>query len=138
MIILTTLLSAIVVMTVAAITIWLFPTKVAKGIMAGAFVVALLFAILAITINAGAKSDLQHVTERYDDLMLYYNTIVYSENEYVRYDYFDKVNAYNEAYDTIIAASESKWTGWFYPAEQVAKIQPIDFTLHGDNFYGEG
>lgn len=138
MIILTTLLSAVVVMTVAAITIWLFPTKIAKGIMAGAFVVAFLFAILAITINAGAKSDLQHITEQYDDLMLYYNTVVYSDNEYVRYDYFDKVNAYNEAYNTIIEASESKWAGWFYPAEQIAKLNPIDFTLHGDNLYGEG
>lgn len=138
MIILITLLCAIVVMAVAAITIWLFPTKIAKCILIGAFVVAFLFAILAITINAGAKSDLQHITERYDDLMLYYNTVVYSDNEYVRYDYFNKVKAYNEDYDAIIRASESKWTGWFYPAEQIAKLNPIDFTLHGDNLYGEG
>lgn len=138
MIILITLLSAIVVMAVAAITIWLFPTKIAKSVMAGAFVIAFLFAILAIVMNAGARSDLQSMAERYDDLMLYYNTVVYSDNEYVRYDYFNKVKAYNEDYDAIIRASESKWTGWFYSAEQVAKLNPIDFTLHGDNLYGEG
>ena len=138
MIILITLLCAVIVMAIAAITIWLFPTKIAKCILVGAFVVALTAILLAISMGAGARSDLQFMADRYDDLMLYYNTVVYSDNEYVRYDYFNKVKAYNEKYDAIIRASESKWTGWFYPAEQVAKLNPIDFTLHGDNIYGEG
>lgn len=132
------LLGAIVVMTVAAISIWLHPTKLAKGIVGGALVIAIIFAIFCIALNAGAKSELNYLTVRYDDLMLYYNTVVNSENEYVRYDYYDKVNAYNEAYEKVIAASESKWNGWFYPAEDIAKLNTIDFTLHGDNFYGEG
>ena len=138
MIILITLLCAIIVIAIAAITIWLFPTKIAKFILVGAFVVALVSIPLAILMGAGARSDLQSMADRYDDLMLYYNTVVYSDNEYVRYDYFNKVKAYNEDYDKIIAASESKWSGWFYPAEQIAKLNPIDFTLHGDNIYGEG
>lgn len=138
MIVLITLLCAIIVIAIAAITIWLFPTKIAKFILVGAFVVALMSILLAISMGAGARSDLQSMADRYDDLMLYYNTVVYSDNEYVRYDYFNKVKAYNEKYDAIIRASESKWTGWFYPAEQVAKLNPIDFTLHGDNLYGEG
>lgn len=138
MIILVTLLCAIIIMAVAAITIWLFPTKIAKFVLVGAFVVAIMAIILTISVGAGARSDLQSVAERYDDLMLYYNTVVYSDNEYVRYDYFNKVKAYNESYEAIIRASESKWTGWFYPAEDIAKLNIIDFTLHGDNFYGEG
>lgn len=138
MIILVTLLCAIIIMAVAAITIWLFPTKIAKFVLVGAFAVAIMAIILTILMGAGARIDLQSVAERYDDLMLYYNTVVYSDNEYVRYDYFNKVKAYNEDYDAIIRASESKWTGWFYPAEQIAKLNPIDFTLHGDNLYGEG
>lgn len=138
MIILVTLLCAIIIMAVAAITIWLSPTKIAKFVLIGAFVVTIMTIILTILMGAGARSDLQSVAERYDDLMLYYNTVVYSDNEYVRYDYFNKVKAYNEDYDAIIRASESKWTGWFYPTEQIAKLNPIDFTLHGDNLYGEG
>ena len=138
MIILVTLLCAIIIMAVAAITIWLFPTKIAEFVLVGAFVVAIMAIILTISVGAGARSDLQSVAERYDDLMLYYNTVVYSDNEYVRYDYFNKVKAYNEDYEAIIRASESKWTGWFYPAEDIAKLNTIDFTLHGDNFYGEG
>ena len=138
MIVLCTLLCAIIIMAVAAITIWLFPTKIAKFIMIGAFVVALMSILLAISMGAGARSDLQSMAEQYDDLMLYYNTVVYSDNEYVRYDYFNKVKTYNENYDAIIRASESKWTGWFYPAEEIAKLNTIDFTLHGDNIYGEG
>lgn len=132
------LLGAIVVLVVASITIWLHPTKIAKGIVAGALVVAIVFAVFCIALSAGANTDIDSLTARYDDLMLYYNTVVYSENEYVRYDYYDKVNAYNEAYESVIAASESKWSGWFYPAEDIAKLNTIDFTLHGDNFYGEG
>lgn len=138
MIVLCTLLCAIIIMAVAAITIWLFPTKIAKFILVGAFVVAIMAIILTISMGAGARSDLQSVAEQYDDLMLYYNTVVYSDNEYVRYDYYNKVKAYNEDYDAIIRASESKWTGWFYPAEEIAKLNTIDFTLHGDNIYGEG
>ena len=138
MIILVTLLCAIIIMAVAAITVWLFPTKIAKFVLIGAFVVAIMAIILTISVGAGARIDLQSVAERYDDLMLYYNTVVYSDNEYVRYDYFNKVKAYNEDYEAIIRASESKWTGWFYPAEDIAKLNTIDFTLHGDNFYGEG
>lgn len=138
MIVLCTLLCSIIIMAVAAITIWLFPTKIAKFIMIGAFVVALMSILLAISMGAGARSDLHSMAERYDDLMLYYNTVVYSDNEYVRYDYFNKVKTYNEDYDAIIRASESKWTGWFYPAEEIAKLNTIDFTLHGDNLYGEG
>lgn len=138
MIILVTLLCAIIIMAVAAITIWLFPTKIAKFVLVGAFVVAIMAIILTISVGAGARIDLQSVAERYDNLMLYYNTVVYSDNEYVRYDYFNKVKAYNEDYEAIIRASESKWTGWFYPAEDIAKLNTIDFTLHGDNFYGEG
>lgn len=138
MIISVTLLCAIIIMAVAAITIWLFPTKIAKFVLVGAFVVAIMAIILTISVGAGARIDLQSVAERYDDLMLYYNTVVYSDNEYVRYDYFNKVKAYNEDYEAIIRASESKWTGWFYPAEDIAKLNTIDFTLHGDNFYGEG
>ena len=138
MIILVTLLCAIIIMAVAAITVWLFPTKIAKFVLVGAFVVAIMAIILTISVGAGARIDLQSVAERYDDLMLYYNTVVYSDNEYVRYDYFNKVKAYNEDYEAIIRASESKWTGWFYPAEDIAKLNTIDFTLHGDNFYGEG
>lgn len=132
------LLGAIVVFIVAAITIWLHPTKLAKGVMSGATIVAIIALMLIIVFNAGAKSDIERLTARYDDLMLYYNTVVYSDNEYVRYDYYDKVNAYNEWYERTIRDSESKWSGWFYSDEDLAKIHPIDFTLHGDNFYGEG
>lgn len=132
------LLGALVIMTVAAITIWLHPTKIGKGAAIAAFIIAVLFAILCIAMKCGANTDLSSLTARYDDLMLYYNTVVYSSNEYVRYDYFDKVNAYNEAYEKMITLSESKWSGWFYPADKVAQVHPIDFTLHGDESYGEG
>lgn len=132
------LLGAIVVFTIAAITIWLHPTKLAKGVMSSAVIVAVIALVLIIAFSAGAKSDIEGLTARYNDLMLYYNTVVYSDNEYVRYDYYDKVNVYNDWYERTIKSSESKWSGWFYSDEDLARIHPINFTLHGDNFYGEG
>ena len=59
-------------------------------------------------------------------------------NEYVRYNYYDKVVAFNEDLEKIMSAADSNWTNWFYSAEKLATVHPIDFTLHGDNFYGEG
>ena len=44
----------------------------------------------------------------------------------------------NEDLEEIMSAANGNWFNWFYSAEKLATVHPIDFTLHGDNFYGEG
>ena len=132
------LLSAIVVIIVAAITIFLHPTKLAKQVIVLATIIAFLFGVMSIIGWACCKSNQNGLVDNYNNLMLYYSTVNYSSNEFVRYDYYDKVQAYNKRYEEVIESSQSKWTTWFYDAEVLDLAKPIDFTLHGDDFYGEG
>ena len=132
------MLGALTLMIVGLIANWLHPTKVGKYAVSVGIVAFTIFALLCICLNAGAKTDITSITERYEDLMLYHSTVVNSDNEYVRYNYYDKVVAFNEDLEGIMSASNSNWTNWFYSAEELATVHPIDFTLHGDNFYGEG
>ena len=132
------MLGALTIMIVGLIANWLHPTKVGKYAVSVGIVAFTVFALLCICINAGAKTDITSITERHEDLMLYYSTVTNSNNEYVRYNYYDKVVAFNEDLEDIISASNSNWTNWFYPVDKLTTVHPIDFALHGDNFYGEG
>ena len=132
------LLSAIVVIVIAAITIFLHPTKLAKQVIAIAVVIAFFFGVMSIIGWSCCKSAQEKLVDNYHDLMLYYSTVNYSSNEFVRYDYYERVQAYNERYEQVIENSQSKWSTWFYDAEVLDLAKPIDFTLHGDDFYGEG
>jgi hypothetical protein len=86
--------------------------------------------------HACANSDTKRIVAQYEDLMLYYNTVNYSSNEYVRYDYYNKVQAYNTTYQILIEATEDPVFGCLYPKNWYADIGPIDFQLHGDEYAG--
>lgn len=84
--------------------------------------------------RACANSATNKIIAQYEDLTLYYNTVNYSSNEYVRYDYYDKVQTYNATYQNLIEATEDPVFGCFYPKNWFANIGLIDFQLHGDEY----
>ena len=132
------LLTAIVAIIIAAITIFLHPTKLAKQVIVIATIIAFFFGVMSLIGLTCCKSAQEKLVDEYNNLMLYYSTVTYSSNEFVRYDYYDKVQTYNKQYEQVMENSQSKWSTWFYDAEVLDLAKPIDFTLHGDNFYGEG
>lgn len=81
-----------------------------------------------------ANHDINRAMAQYEDLTLYYNTVNRSSNEYVRYDYYNKVQAYNATYHGLIEASEDPVFGCLYPKDRFANIGSIDFQLHGDEY----
>lgn len=122
---------------VAAITIFLHPTKIAKQIVAlGIFLCVITGAVCGLG-TAICHSDIAKAKAEHEDLMLYYYTVVNSNNEYLRYDYYNKVNDYNAEYNRLLEVSESKWSNWFCDQTALAEFGTIDFMLHGDG-YGEG
>lgn len=119
--------------------IFTLATKSSKGldgvIISG---MLLLFTFVAVAIaNSDVNARISYMYDTYDNLMLYHETVETSTNEYVRFDYHEKVEAYNAAYDFNLAESEGAVFGWLYLDGWDSGLDYIDFQLHGDD-YGEG
>lgn len=137
MILVCSFIAVAILTVVAAITIFLHPTKLAKHVVTiGVLLCIIIGAVCGIS-TAICRSDIAKAKVEYDDLMLYYYTVEMSSNEYLRYDYYNKVNAFNDEYNRLLKISESEWTSWFCDQTALAEFSTIDFALHGDG-YGEG
>lgn len=69
--------------------------------------------------------------ERYDELMIYKQTVEQSTNEYVRWNYYGKVLDWNERYEENANPTESFWFAP-YQHDVFEGTTLIDFELHGD------
>ena len=67
----------------------------------------------------------------YADLTLYQPMVEATENEYIRYDFYNKVREYNENYRVVSEISENGWYGVLTGADWNKGIDTIDFRLHG-------
>lgn len=100
-----------------------------------ALIMALILAFIMILGNLSVDATVQAVTNEYADIMLYYGTIAVSDNEYVRYDFHERIAAYNQEYEDCLAESESNWLGVFYNKNWDTLCGPIDSFLTGDYNY---
>lgn len=105
-----------------------------RKIIAIGLAASLLLSGFAIVFGGIVGNTADELAATYHDLVLYQTTVEHSTNEYVRYDYYDKVVEYNEAYADYMIAAQGKWLGGLYPANWDEGIAIIDFQLHGD-FY---
>ena len=105
-----------------------------RKIIAIGLAASLLLSGFAIVFGGIVGNTADELAATYHDLVLYQTTVEHSTNEYVRYDYYDKVVKYNEAYTDYTVAAQGKWLGGLYPANWDENIAIIDFQLHGD-FY---
>lgn len=131
-------IAAIFVAAIAGITIFLHPTKVAKHIVVTALILGVLFGGTCAACTTTATNRIKDAHEAYDNLLLYYYTVETSNNEYVRYDYFNKVNEYNNTYTTLFEYSNNPFVNWFYKEADMIEFDTIDFQLHGDGYEAEG
>lgn len=84
--------------------------------------------IICALIAPGALADNQ---DTYTELMIYKQTVEQSTNEYVRWNYYDKVCEWNERYKSAANQPESFWFGP-YQHDVFEGTTLIDFQLHGD------
>ena len=69
--------------------------------------------------------------KRYNELMIYKQTVEQSTNEYVRWNYYNKVVDWNEHYEKNVNSTESFWFGpYLYDVLEGTAL--IDFQLRGD------
>lgn len=110
--------------------------KTLRRVVATALVGAIISFALCMAIGAGIKTDAEKCQAEYTDLMLYYNTVDNSANEYVRYNYFNKVQEYNDWYAKLVTFESNFWIGNLMHESWLDGCGLIDFQLHGDEYVG--
>ena len=76
-----------------------------------------------------------YILEEGYELNLYYDSINNSHNEYVRYDFYERVEKYNESYNRYMEKSENFFLAPFYKIEKLGGNQKISFPLRNEDYY---
>lgn len=132
MILLTVLLIALI-LTAAAIIVpatFHYKSKWLHYAVCVGLAVCIVFGASCVCVGNGARNDAAWLKTESADIQLYYNTVVYSDNEYVRYDFYDRVVAYNHRYEAYQNAVENPWTSWLFDADVLTDCAPIQFELN--------
>lgn len=78
---------------------------------------------------SGTHRQVDNLRQEYENILIYYNTIDTCDNEYVRFDFYERVERYNNQYEALAEDSESAWVGIFYPDGWQEEFGTIDFLL---------
>lgn len=137
MIILSTLLITLLIAMAGIVVKLVFKVKWPwmNRIVIGMLALSLVFGAAAGIAGASANASVSRLEAEYDNLMLYYNTVSNSPNEYVRFDFYNRVNEFNVNYENVVEQSKNIWIGAFFDKDWSNRIAPIVFELHGDEYY---
>jgi hypothetical protein len=78
---------------------------------------------------SGTHQQVNSLRNEYEDILIYYDLIDTCDNEYVRFDFYKRVERYNNQYKALAKDSESAWVGIFYPGGWQEEFGTIDFFL---------
>lgn len=90
--------------------------------------------IMAEDVNREKKAEEMRI--EYRELKLYSGTVEFSENEYLRFRYYNEVNEYNARYDEMVRLQNNWFTGNIGPDDMLEGYGRIDFALRGDDYLG--
>jgi hypothetical protein len=106
-----------------------------KGICFGVGICAVLIAFCMI-LSGIYHSEVSELQTQYNDIMLYNEVIELCENEQVRFCHYEKIEAFNEAYDRLAVIAEDFMFGTLFPKNWSADMGKIDFYFRGVNYGG--
>ena len=132
MVILSILLIALLLLASASVVRFIFKPKwvwLNKVILVAA-VLAIALGTVSIVAGAVCNNDISSLKAESEYINLYYNTVLYTDNEYVRFDFYQRVQDYNSSYAELQEKSQSIWIGAFYPRDWDTEILPIEFWLN--------
>lgn len=100
----------------------------------------LAFSVVLGTVCGCMKRDygreVRNLTEEFEDITLYHETVSLSSNEYVRFNFYERVREYNKAYLDTVKESENIFYGALYPKNWAEGLTTIEFMLR-ENVYAE-
>lgn len=87
-------------------------------------------------IIGGGRGEINNLKAEYDKLTLYQTVVEQTDNEYVRFDFYQSVMEYNKKYEKVVDTAQSIWFGALYPKYWAEQIAPIEFYLNGGSYAG--
>lgn len=108
-----------------------------KGIYVGVSICAVLIAFCMI-LGSIYHSEVNKLQTQYNDIMLYNEVVELCDNEQVRFGHYEKIEAFNEAYDRLAAIEKDFMFGTLFPKDWSADMGKIDFYFRGVNYGTEG
>lgn len=105
-------------------------------IMVAVGVLTILSGITIVSEDAYRERLAEEMRIEYRELKLYSGTVEFSENEYLRFRYYNEVNEYNARYDEVVRLKTNWFTGNLGPDDMLEGYGRIDFTLRGDDYLG--
>lgn len=87
-------------------------------------------------IIGGSHGEINRLKAEHDKLTLYQTVVEQTDNEYVRFDFYQSVAEYNKKYENAVDKAQSIWFGALYPKNWAEQIAPIEFYLHDDMYVG--
>lgn len=106
-----------------------------RGIYAGIGICAVLIAFCMV-LGGIYHADVNELQAQYDDIMLYNEVVELCENEQVRFGHYEKIQAFNDAYDRLAAIEEDFMFGTLFPKNWSADMGKIDFYFRGVSYEG--
>ena len=133
------LLIALVVTTAAILVGSVFGRTKSKsyrnGIYAGVGICAALI-VFCMILGGIYHSEVNELQAQYNDIMLYNEVVELCDNEQVRFGHYEKIEAFNEAYDRLAVIEEDFIFGALFPKNWSADMGKIDFYFRGVNYEG--
>jgi hypothetical protein len=100
----------------------------------------LCFVVILGTVCGCMKRDFgreaRDLAAEFEDITLYHETVSLSSNEYVRFNFYERVREYNKAYLDTVKESENIFYGALYPKNWAEGLNTIEFMLR-ENVYDE-
>ena len=93
--------------------------------------------VLGLTIGivkAQCETNATNLTDTYNELAMYHQTVTNSTNEYIRNHYYNEVQEYNKNYEDSLKKSSNMICNVFYPKNTFKEISTINFELRGDAY----
>lgn len=107
------LLVVIALMITLSVTKWkLMPIPATLIICVS--ILCMMIVAISLIINIGTFSTNKSNFDEYMDLAVYYNAVNESDDEVMRWHYYNKINEWNEKYENYLRMNNNMWFGFFY------------------------
>ena len=138
MVILCTLLLALIISLAAVLVDIIFKPHWAwlRRVIVAMIVLSVFCGIATGIIIGGSHGEINHLQAEHDKLTLYQTVVEQTDNEYVRFDFYQDVMKYNQKYENAVDKAQSIWLGALYPKDWAEQIAPIEFYLNGGTYAG--
>lgn len=94
-------------------------------------VFTLVLLVTCISVDTDANNSAKYLRQEYADICIMYDTINESNDEALRYHFYNRINEYNETYDNYVNNLDDIWIKNLID-DDLDGIEKIDFELRRD------